>query len=52
MSDMRAEAIGSLANEAKNVSDGKIMVISFYGYNMRVMDQILQVEKRGSVLHV
>ena len=30
MSDMRAEAIGALASEAKNVSGGSLLVISFY----------------------
>ena len=38
---MIATAIGQLASAAKNVSDGKILTLSFYGYDLLTAEQLL-----------
>ena len=42
LEDNIAAAIGDLANASKEVSGGKLLTMSFFGYNLRVMHQLQQ----------
>jgi hypothetical protein len=42
LEDNIAAAIGDLANASKTVSGGKLLTLSFFGYNLRVMSQLIK----------